>query len=117
MAKTSLSEDNNFIKSEIYVQAGVPITLATFKVQSGSIVVLRGYSITTLYGDQCSNIITFTPNENSDYEVILGESKVSCAASVNKIAESQGASSLTPIQFSQSATCTNKERSWPSPMP
>jgi hypothetical protein len=108
MAKTGISENGEFIKSEIYVQAGAPMTLTTFRVQQESIDIVGKMTYRTFYHDGCGKAITFTPDENADYEVVFGEDKISCAASVNKIVEDQGVSSLTPVQFSQPINCPRK---------
>lgn len=111
IAQTDLSESGNFTKSEIYVQADVPITLTTFKVQSetGYVTMTPTMIITnkTFYRNGCSNGITFIPEENSDYEVIFGKDKISCIASVNKIIENQITPSLVPIQFSKATNCSD----------
>ena len=117
MAKTAISMNESFIKSEVYVPAGGPLTLRTFKVRSESVSAptsIAGTSLsyvtTTRHGDGCGSVFTFVADEGGDYEVVVGGDMVSCSVSVSKIIENGIESYLEPVQFVQSATCLKKER-------
>ena len=117
MAKTSISESDNYIKSEVYVRAGVPVIFQTFKVPSESIsgvTSVPGTSISyissTIYNDGCSNSITFVTEENVDYEVVFGPDFVSCSATVNKIVEDGPGVTLIPVQFGRPDVCVKQPR-------
>lgn len=118
MPETVLSRNGDFIKSEIYVRAGRPFTLETFRVptQTGSISTVtttgRLASIpvmtTWLIADGCNNKVTFTPEENGEYEIIFGEDRMTCAASVNQMVQKNLEVSLFPLQVSQATECAKK---------
>lgn len=112
MPESGLYKPADYVNSEIFVRAGQPITVWTFKVPSSahSESVMNGvkYVRSEVFKDDCKRHVTFIPAAYTDYEMLVGQNGM-CSISLVSIARNGAPISPEPIPFQETAFCEDLE--------
>lgn len=107
MPSTANSQDSDLRKAEFYATADQPIAITYLRAPSQSVSVTAGVQTTTTYRDSCSRGVQFTPEANSDYEIVFDAAR-SCGVLAYQLIQTEGLVVAKPIDIQAARACPGK---------